>query len=116
MSTKQRFGFALCGVLLATSFCAWIGYELNWKHQRQQAKEWLAAQTDSWYAPSLEGARIQASAPSGLRLFGEQGIVAIGLDAEDFKKGHVPYSRETLERLFPESRVDFSRDGRFVVQ
>jgi hypothetical protein len=94
-------------------FSSWFAYELNWKHERQQAREWLAAQANSWYAPSLEDAKIQAVAPWTLRLFGENGVVAIGMDVDQFK-GPVPYSPEVLKQLFPEAEVDFSINGKLV--
>jgi len=114
MKTRRRFGFAL-GALLTTItvFSSWFAYELNWKHERQQAREWLATQADSWYAPSLEDAKVQASAPWTLRLFGEKAVVAIGMDVDQFK-GSVPYSPEALKQLFPEAEVEFSIGGTFV--
>ena len=108
MTLNRRIQFALCGTLVASVavLSCWLGYELNWKRDRQQARTWLAAQEGSWYAPSLAGARVQASPPWVLQLFGEQGVVAIGLDVEQFK-GPVPYSPDVMKRLFPEARVDF---------
>ncbi len=114
MNTQRRFGFALTTLLTTvTVFSSWFAYELNWKHQRQQAREWLAVQADSWYSPSLVGARVQADAPWILRLLGEKGVVAIGMDVDQFK-GPVPYSPEVLKRLFPEAEVDFSIDQKLV--
>jgi len=112
---KRRWlSFSLRTLFVAmTVLCVWLGYHLNWIRQRQQAREWLAADEHSWYAPSLVGARTQASAPWSLRLFGEKGCVGIGMDAEQFA-GPVPYSPETLKRLFPEARVDYSREGVWV--
>lgn len=111
---KRRWSYSLRTLfVVVTVFACWLGYELNWIRQRQQAREWLGGQTNSWYAPSLVGARSQASAPWGLRLLGEQGVVGIGLDVSPFA-GPVPYSRAQLERIFPEARVGFSRDGIWV--
>ena len=112
---KRRWSFSLRTLfLLVTVAACWLGYELNWLRERQRAREWLGAQQNSWYAPSLVGARAQASAPWSLRLLGEQGVVGIGMDSEQFA-GPVPYSRVQLEGLFPEARVDFSRGGNWVV-
>ncbi len=45
---------------------------------------------------------------------GEPGCVGIGIDVEEFA-GPTPYSRAQLQRLFPECRVDASRDGMWIV-
>jgi hypothetical protein len=106
--------FAVVTVTAVLSW--WVVYQLNWLHQRENARAWLAASNDSWYAPSLRGAPAQASAPWGLRLFGEQGVVGVGVDRNEFAAGRVPYSPAELKRLFPEARVDFSRDGVYAAQ
>jgi hypothetical protein len=112
---KKRRQRIVWGVTLAAAaaFSCFLAYEWNWKSQRQQAREWLGIAGNSWYAPSLEGARIQASAPWALRLLGEKGVVAIGMDVEQFRSD-VPYSPEVLRNLFPEAAVDYSRNGNFV--
>jgi hypothetical protein len=113
---RRRQRIALCGTLAAVAaLSGWLAYELNWKWQRQQARDWLAAQADSWIAPSLEGAKVQATAPWGIRLLGEHAVVAIGMDAEEFK-GAVPYTSEVLRRLFPEAEVGVSREGCLVAR
>jgi len=111
---RRWFAFSLRTLFIVlTLLCAGLAYHLNWIRQRQQVREWLTENEHSWYAPSLVGARVQASAPWGLRLLGEQGIVGIGMDVDQFA-GPVPFSPETLKRLFPEARVDFSREGVWV--
>jgi len=113
MSKNWRIPIYVSLAAVAVFSCV-LAYGLNWKLQRHQAREWLGAQANSWYAPSLVGARVQANAPLALRLLGENGVVAIGLDVEQFK-GSVPYSPATLRQLFPEATVEYSQDGRFVM-
>jgi len=114
MNKKRRRRIVWGGTLAAAAaFSCLLAYELHWKSQRQQAREWLGVQVNSWYAPSLEGARVQASAPWALRLLGEKGVVAIGMDVEQFRSA-VPFSPEVLRKLFPEATVDYSRNGNFV--
>ncbi len=91
---------------------AWFGIQWKWVQDRRQALAWLGASKQSWYAPSM-GGKLKVDAPWSVRIFGENGIVGIGLDVGEYQ-GHVPYSPEQLQRLFPEARVDFSRDGRWV--
>ena len=99
--------------VVVTVFACWLAWSFNWLRERRQAEEWLAAAEHSWYSPSVAGARVEASAPWNLRLLGEHGIVGIGMDVDEFA-GPVPYTRAQLERLFPEARVDFSREGNWV--
>lgn len=87
--------------------------QLRWIHQRREAREWLAAQEKTWYAPSLEGAKTQASPPWSLRLFGEDGVVGIGIDDAQHSEPML-FSMQQLSELFPEARVDVSRDGQFL--
>jgi hypothetical protein len=103
----------LSSIAVFLALAGFAGYELNWIRQRHEAKEWLAQQEASWYAPSLAGARVQASPPRLLGQFGETGVVGIGMDVKQFS-GPVPYSQTELERLFPEARVDYSRDGQWI--
>ncbi len=106
--------FKLRTFLLATLILGvWIGSQLRWIHQRSDARAWLEARAESWYAPSLAGARVQAHAPWSLRLFGEQGVVGIGIDWHE-AAGEMPFSSTQLRKLFPEARVDVSRDGMFL--
>ena len=117
IAPKHRwFTFSLRTLLVTVAaialVCSWACYELDWIRQRREALEWLGRSKDSWYAPSLAGARTQANAPWGLRLFGERGVVGVGMDRAEFARS-VPYSPLELQRLFPEARVDFSHEGNF---
>ena len=98
---------------VAAVLSCWAVYQLKWIHQRRQAVDWFAASDRCWYAPSLVAARNQASAPWSLRVFGEQGVVGVGIDREQFAAGNIPYRLSDLQCLFPEARVDWSRDGRY---
>ncbi len=112
-SYRRSRAYLLWGLgILAVTLACFVGYDLNWIHQRNLARDWLEGLRWSWYSPSLVGAKIQASPPCCLALFGEEGMVAIGLDDMEFG-GPVPYGREQLMRLFPEARVDRSVKGRF---
>ena len=103
-------------LLLATAAAVlfgWARVQFNWIAEREQARAWMAAEPVSWYSPSLRGAAKQASAPLSLRLFGERGIVAIGI--EPTRGGKQPrYDIPTLAQLFPEARVGLSKEGRLV--
>ncbi len=100
-------------LIVSLTLGAWTGTQLRWLYQRREARAWLAAQEKSWYAPSLVGAKTQASAPWSLRIVGEQGVVGIGIDeAQD--SAEMPYGTRELSQLFPEARVDRSRNGRFL--
>jgi hypothetical protein len=110
---RRWFRFSLRTLfVVVTVFGCWLGYELNWIRQRHEAIYWLEASSDSWYAPSQTGAKVQADPPWSLRLFGERAIVGIGMDRQQFT-GLVPYSPTELKRLFPEARVDYSRNRRY---
>jgi hypothetical protein len=98
---------AVLGITLA-----WAAIQWKWMRDRAQARAWLGASQHSWYAPSM-GGKHNVNAPLSVRILGETGIVGIGLDVNEYA-GRVPYSPEELKRLFPESRVDFSRDGNWV--
>ena len=72
----------------------------------------MVRQKSHGMAPAMPG-KFRVHAPWSLRLLGEDGIVGIGLDEVEFA-GPVPYTPEELHRLFPEARVEPSRDGRFI--
>src|SRR5260221_12187239 len=111
---RRRWSYSLRTLFaVVTLFACWLGYSLNWMRERQQVREWLASDERSWYAPSLAGAPLEASPPLSLRLFGEKGMVGIGMDVEQFA-GPVPYSPAKLKGLFPQAQVDFSGEGVFV--
>src|SRR3954452_13383003 len=86
--------------LLAIVLGSWAAYDFNWMRNRREARQWLAAQPNSWDAPSLEGAKSQASPPGTLGLWGEPGVVGIGLDVDEFA-GPAPYTESQLRSLFP---------------
>lgn len=115
---RRWFRFSLRGLFVVVTLfallSAWMVYQLNWIRQRHQALDWLNSSEGSWCAPSLVGARTQVSAPWGLRLLGEQGIVGVGMDVKQFA-GPVPYTPMQLQRLFPEARVDWSREGLYII-
>jgi len=102
----------IVAVLLVGCGLAWLGLQLRWLRDRQQARAWLGASKQSWYAPSM-GGKLSVDAPWSMRLFGEPGVVGIGLDVDEFLRP-TPYDRAELERLFPEARVEVSRDGRWI--
>jgi hypothetical protein len=113
---RRRFRFALRTLFVLVTVAgvatSWAVVQWRWAEQRRAAIKWLGDQESSWYAPAL-GGKLSADAPWSLRMFGERGIVGIGMDVEQFS-GPVPYSPEQLKHLFPEAIVDYSRDGRFV--
>ena len=111
---RRWFAFSLRTMfMVVTVACVWLGYNLNWIRQRHKALDWLEASPESWYSPYAgPKSKLQARAPWSLRMFGERGIVGIGMDRQDFA-GPSPYSPATLKELFPEARVDYSREGRF---
>ena len=112
---RRRLRFGLRTLLLLATvvavFFGWARVQFNWIAEREQARAWLAAEPVTWYAPSLDGARRQANAPWSLRLFGERGVVAIGLEPTRGNK-KPPYDFTKLAQLFPEARVGRSNDGR----
>jgi hypothetical protein len=114
---RRWFTFSLRTLLvlvtLAACITCWLAYHLTWMNQRRQAIEWLAAQEDSWYSPSLRGAQVQRRAPWQLWMLGEGGVLAIGIDREFDGRSPVPFNAEQLKSLFPEARVDKSMNGRF---
>jgi hypothetical protein len=113
-SRVARFSVAAFAIL-AIMLGSLVAYDLNWMRNRREARQWLATQPNSWYAPSLVGAKMQASPPWMLSLWGEQGVVGIGLDVNEFA-GPAPYSESQLRSLFPPARVDWSRGGVWVAK
>lgn len=113
---RPALRFSLRMLFVAVTVCGlalgWLGLQLKWIQERRQARAWLGASEQSWYAPALPGA-LRIDAPWSVRTLGEDGIVGIGLDRDEFA-GDVPYSEAELKSLFPEARVDFSRDGRWI--
>jgi hypothetical protein len=107
----RRWSYSLRTVfVVVTAVCllvGWLTMQMKWARERREALEWLEAQKNSWYAPPLPRAKFQADAPLGVRLFGGEGIVSIGMDVDQFSRP-VPYSPERLRHLFPEGRVDWS--------
>ena len=107
---RPRFSLRtlLVVVTLSGVFTCWVTYQLSWIKQRQSAVKWLSESQyeDCWIAPSLVGAPIQANAPWNLRIFGEPGVVGIGINSNSEEDGKSPFSREELRHLFPEARVD----------
>jgi hypothetical protein len=68
---------------------AWVGYSLNWIRQRHEA---LAARRLYDFSGSAA-----TTAPGGLWLFGERGVITIFCSTEE--------NAELARRLFPESRI-----------
>ena len=110
--------FSLRTLLVAVSvmalFMAWCVVQLQWIKDRRQAIQWFHTSKQSCYSPSLSP-KLSTDAPWSIRVFGETGVVAIGMDVDEFA-GKVPYGPEQLKALFPEAHVDYSRDGNFIVE
>ena len=113
---RRWFRFSLRTLLIAVTlvglFLGWLGVQWKWLAGRREARRWLGAAKESMVSPAMPG-KFRVDAPWSLRLLGEDGIVGIGLDEVEFA-GPVPYTPEELQHLFPEARIEPSRDGRFV--
>jgi hypothetical protein len=113
---RPRFSLRtlLIAMTLMGLLSAWCVVQLQWIKDRRQAIQWLGASKQSWYAPSLSP-KLSTDAPWSIRVFGEAGVVGIGMDVDEFK-GKVPYGPEQLKVLFPEAHVDYSLDGNFITE
>jgi hypothetical protein len=101
-------------LLLVTAVCIFLGYEMNWVHQRraflaeQEEKRKACPALEQLQAGSSEVASIlKRQAPRFLNLFGERGqgtiwMVFSGPD-EEITSNHPVYVR--AQRLFPESHI-----------
>jgi hypothetical protein len=85
-----RFGLRtmLVAVVALSIPLAWVGYSLNWIRQRHEA---LAARRVYDFSDSAA-----TTAPGGLWLFGERGVIGILCSPED---------AELARRLFPEASI-----------
>jgi hypothetical protein len=94
----------LVGVTLLCLPCFWVGYQLNWIRERNAARRWLEANGQSYIrARDAVDSVMPEPAPSGLDLFGEEGVASILL----FPTTEHPFDRQEkkteLSRLFPEA-------------
>ena len=116
MRLVPRLRFSLRTLLVIVTLLglamAWVTIQLKWISDRHQAVRWLSASKRSWYGPPTVP-EFWRQVPWSLRIFGEQGVMAIGMDVDEFS-GEVPYSPDQLKSLFPECHVDYVRDGRFI--
>ena len=120
---RRRFQFRLrtMFVLVAVlgSLLGWLGVQLKWIHDRDEALSWMfpfrarqiAAETTG-VLPPLKGSIINhagSKAPWSLRLFGEPGVGRLEVDRR-FLTPNAPYSLEKLRRLFPEAEVRMTQE------
>ena len=101
---RLRFGLRTLFVLVTIVAC-WLGYSMNWIHQRREA---LASGTMQVSGPDV-ALFFPPRAPGGLWLFGEKGEYEIIVPSNDEGDG------QRAIRLFPEARVCFLIDG-WIVQ
>jgi hypothetical protein len=119
---KRRFHytlrFLLGAVLLLGVAFGWIGAQLRWIQQRNEALQWIqplqarqAAATSGLPVPPVKGFYVQRSgrtAPWNLAIFGEIGVEVIELDPR-YNQSDDHYSIDRLQSLFPEAEVVESR-------
>lgn len=96
-------GLLLVLMVGASIVLSWVGYSLNWIHQRQSA---IASRTVCTYE-TLPGKMHtpRPEAPAGLWLFGEKGYVNVRIMANSSVKRIL--TEEEGKQLFPEAYVHY---------
>ncbi|PHS02987.1 MAG: hypothetical protein COA78_19670 [Blastopirellula sp.] len=107
---RLLFGTVL---LLGVGF-AWIGAQLRWMQQRNEALQWIQpmharqiAASSGLPVPPVKGFYVQRSgstAPWSLAIFGEIGVDTIELDSR-YSQSEDHYTIDRLRSLFPEAEV-----------
>ena len=115
MKPKRRYlQFSLGTMFLAvTALCIWLGVQVKWMRDRQEAREWLQAHGcifGSGYNgndPFTEKPAVEIAAPWPIRAFGEAGIRYIFVKPEAMLAGKstIAPTVEHMKGLFPEADV-----------
>lgn len=99
---RQSFRFTLrTFFIVLTLFGVWLGVSLNWIKDRQEARTWLSENTSHFWSGGD-----WPPAPLILRVLGEPGVYSISVSPGQ------TYSRDQLQRLFPEASVEEDRSQR----
>lgn len=102
MTPPRRWSFGIRTLLLAVAVLAgplaWVGYSLNWIHQRHA----FLSQGPGGPSDDNPGHLEFVETPRSLRLFGERGFADICLPG-NYPPGTKLF--DEAERLFPEARV-----------
>jgi hypothetical protein len=117
LPTRRWFRFSLKTLLIAiTVFGLWLGYYVNWMHERRAAK--AAPEVFSinheivveLYMGAQRAVPPPHPFPWSLTLLGEKPALAVGLhgSADDSENQRLA---ERYQKLFPESRIGFMFKG-----
>jgi hypothetical protein len=109
---RRWFRFSLRTLLVAvTVISVWLGYYVNWKNQRREARMWLSMQMNGGSFGGFDGK--PAEFPWTLKLLGEkpERLILVRYEPADAYLDLYPIPDEYqalvrhVERLFPEADV-----------
>lgn len=115
MKSKRRYlQFSLGTMFLAvTVLCIWLGVQVKWMRDRQEARKWLrdhACPFGIGYDPNdpfMDEGPAEVPAPWPIRVFGEDGVAYIEVNPEsapDVESTIAPIVQR-MQKLFPEANV-----------
>jgi hypothetical protein len=109
--TRRWFRFSLRTLLVAiTIFGLWLGYYINWIHQRRQARKGVEVRGDAWIVRTVNGAETLVKLPPphpfswALAVLGEQPVSGMMLSGSE-KDASKHALAESYRKLFPEGEV-----------
>jgi hypothetical protein len=112
LAGHRWLAFSLRGLFAAITLLAiWLGFQVNWLRQRQEARRWIQQHESSDWSRAdpvnvvVSGIRNRdgrAAAPWSLRLMGETRLVYVILDKRKLTEADMP-RLDSLQVLFPEA-------------
>ena len=111
MKSKRRYLQFSLGTMFAavTVLCIWLGVQVKWMRDRQEARKWLRehdcrviGNSEKRLLDDDEYGPVTFLAPWSIRLFGEEGVYCIVLNENPDSSTSTP---RHWRRLFPESII-----------
>jgi hypothetical protein len=112
LAARRWLTFSLRGLFaLVTLFAVWLGLQVNWLRQRQDARRWIEQhESGEWsradpvnvISAGIRNREWYRVAPWSLRLMGERRLVYVILDKSKLSEADSPLL-DSLQTLFPEA-------------
>jgi len=112
LASRRWLTFSLRGLFAAITLLAiWLGLQVNWLRQRQEARRWIEQHESSDWSRAdpvnvvVSGTRNRdgrPTAPWSLRLMGETRLVYVILDKSKLTEADIP-RLDSLQATFPEA-------------